>query len=71
MNAVLPQMLCESRGSDAIVLEDKSVTTRCLPEPLELKPKRSPWFLWFGIAGVACLVLASGVRLFKRRWAGA
>ncbi len=42
-----------------------------LPEPQWSRQAKTPWFLWFGIAGIGCLVLAAGVRFFKRQRAAA
>lgn len=38
-----------------------------LPEPHWARPKTRPWYLWLGIAGVACLALGAGAFWLKRR----
>ncbi len=37
------------------------------PEPPEVNWRPTPWFLWLGLGGVLCLVLAGVVRWLKKR----
>ncbi|MFO0842485.1 MAG: hypothetical protein U0797_08830 [Gemmataceae bacterium] len=57
------------RERPSIPEEEFTLSAFDLPEPHWARPKKTPWYLWFGSLGIGCLVVGACVRQFKRRQA--
>lgn len=61
----------ESRERPSIPESEFTLSAYGLPEPHGARPKKTRWYLWLGGGAIACLALAVGVRLLRRRRAAA
>jgi hypothetical protein len=60
-----------SRERPSIPEEEFTLSAYGLPEPHWARPKKTPWYWWFGMAGIGCLCVAAAVRWLKTRKAPA
>jgi hypothetical protein len=56
-----------SRERPSIPDSEFTLSAYNLPEPNWGQAKRTPWYLWFGLIGIGCLIAGACARRFSRR----